>query len=151
MAQRILFYFSGIFLLITKSCLIESISADILELSRSEQNASCKISIIFSGGSEIIVENNSQSIECKLTNYAKTPNGHTDYYGTTKTINVIDKYFKVGFQIILLILFGIVIKETKIKAVIRNTNGLCNSLGISAFCKWIVAPLVSVTLCQSKT
>lgn len=140
----------GILLLITKSNTIDVSESNVLKVFEKDHLNETDVvkpnstfgneSILKSGENvfvKIIVPNdlmpkqNSNDVNCKQIFRCKN-----DY-----NIHVMYRYYSRAFQIILLILFGIEMKLTKIKAVLRNPIGP----GIASFCCWILAPLVSET------
>lgn len=140
-AKLVLLHVLGILLLITKTNAITVSETSVLEVTRKDhvnltdearQNETFVEEITIKS-SESVSENSmpkqNGSAECKQIFYCES----------RYNIHVIYTYYNRGFQVILLILFGIELKLTKIKAVFRNPIGP----GIASFCCWILAPLVS--------
>lgn len=144
-AKLVLLHLLGILLLITKLNAIEVSATNILEVSRRDHvNKAEKVNqnntyvtkmVPKSSNSDYVNETvsngrqNTSAADCKQI--FRCESGYNIY--------VMYTYYNRAFQIILFILFGIELKLTKIKAVLRKPIGP----GITSFCCWIFAPLVS--------
>lgn len=149
--KLVLLHFLRILLLIFSSNAIDGSESNVLEVFRKDYvNETDKVKHNETFGKESILKNdenvflkvivpndlkpkkNSSDVNCKQI--FRCENGFN--------IHAMYRYYNRAFQVILLVLFGIEMKLTKIKAILRNPIGP----GIASFSCWILAPLVSEIL-----